>query len=510
MTTALPFDADVALIGYGPSGVTAANALGHLGVSVVAFERDEAIYPRARAVTVNDWTLRCFQSFGLDREVERDLDPTVALRWITYDGRELNRSAFPRPLAGEFAASYAIYQPRMEQTLRDGARRFEHVAVHYGCEVQSVQQDDDGVTVTARRAADGAMVSRRVRYALACDGGASPTRGQIGARLMGDTMPTRWVVIDAKVKRWWPDRHILTFWSDRKRPVVDIALAGDNHRWEFPLGPDESDADFQTHDQLWALLNSLNVQREHVDIHQHAFYRHHVRMADRWRVGRVFLLGDAAHLMPPWAGSGMQSGIRDAVNLCWKLKAVLDGHLPDTVLDSYQAEREPNVQYFTQVSLQLGRLIKMELSPEELAALAASRDGPSPLLALPFYPGGWVRGRTKPSSAVGEMLPQLRVCAANGRLHRLDDLLGDGFALLGDGDAPGTWLSDDERAGWDRLGARHFTVRPPDQPGGGPDDLIDIDGRLLPWLRQYGTRAVAVRPDRFVAAAQGSGLGVPA
>lgn len=509
------YDADVVIIGYGPSGVAAANALGTLGVTAVAFERDRAIYPRARAVTVNDWTMRLLQSVGLADRAKADMDPTVALRWKTYDGAELLYLPFPPGELGH-ATSYAIYQPLLEQTLRDGADRFgDKIQVRYGLEVTDIAQDEDGVTVTGCDPRTGDVTTTRARYALACDGGSSATREALGIKLLGDTLDVRWVVIDAKVKRWWPDRHILTFWSDRQRPVVDIALARDNHRWEIPLNPGETDADFATHEQLWPLLNSLGVTRDDVDIHQHAFYSHHIRSAERWRQGRVFLLGDAAHLMPPWAGSGMQSGIRDAFNISWKLARVIDGQLPESVLDSYEAERRPNVDFYTGVSVQLGRIIKQELTEEELAALAPDPDAEPelpPLLWPPSYPAGWFTGDITPDGAIGKMIPQPRAANVNGLIMALDDLLGNGFVLLGDNVDPATLLSANDRQAWDRLGARYIAIRAADQGTQGPDEIVDIDGTLLAWLRRHGARAVAVRPDRFVAAAStgASGLGLPA
>ena len=86
-------------------------------------------------------------------------------------------------------------------------------------------------------------------------------------------------------------------------------------------------------------------------------YSHHVRVADRWRVGRVFLAGDAAHAMPPWIGQGMSAGVRDAANLCWKLAAVLDGQAPESLLDTYQAERKPHVTEVTRRAVLVGRII---------------------------------------------------------------------------------------------------------------------------------------------------------
>src|SRR5690606_23821018 len=153
------------------------------------------------------------------------------------------------------------------------------------------------------------------------------------------------------------------------------------------------------------------VTGDDVDIHQFAFYRHHVRAAETWRRGRVFLAGDAAHLMPPWAGAGMQSGMRDAYNLGWKLARVLRDELGEEWLATYEAERRPNVEFYTGRAVGLGRVIKREATPEELAAMNAVPETTvtpfePPLTAPPVLAGGWLRGDLGDTSIVGRMLPQ--------------------------------------------------------------------------------------------------------
>ncbi|MEZ3161608.1 bifunctional 3-(3-hydroxy-phenyl)propionate/3-hydroxycinnamic acid hydroxylase [Microbacterium sp. BWT-B31] len=511
------FDADIAIIGYGPSGVTAANTLASRGVSVVAFERDREIYPRARAVTVNDWTMRIFQDLGLDDDVLKVVDPQRALRWVTYDGRELMRVSFTPSTLGtvEGTRFYNVYQPSLEPVLRAGADRFpDLVSVEYGWEVTGVEQDATGVTITAQDAATGAVRSMRARYALACDGGSSPTRRALGIGLLGDTLDVDWIVIDCRVKRWWPDRDYLTFWSDKRRPVVDLPLPQGNHRWEIPLRAGEDPADFATAEQVWPLLHDIGVTEDDVDIHQHAFYKHHERMAERWREGRVFLVGDAAHLMPPWAGAGMQSGMRDAYDISWKLARVLDATAPEAILDTYEAERRPNVEFYTGLAIELGMIIKQELPDEVLAQITAPPPPgvippDPPLIAPPVLEAGWLRGPVGEEGIVGKALPQPKVWTADGWMKRVDDALGRGYVLLGDGIDPATLLTPAEKAEWDALGARYLTVRPVDEGTRTLDEIVDFTGVVLEFLRTHGARAVAVRPDRFIAASDRHGLATP-
>ncbi|MGY1813980.1 bifunctional 3-(3-hydroxy-phenyl)propionate/3-hydroxycinnamic acid hydroxylase [Blastococcus sp. SYSU D00820] len=506
------YDTDVVIVGYGPTGVVAALTLARHGIRATALERDRDIYPRARAVTVNDWTMRIFQGLGIDRRIERVVEPQRALRWVRYDGTGIMRIAHPPSALGRTPRFYNIYQPTMEAELRACAEeRGDLIDVRYGTEVVDLVQDADGVTVTGRDVATGRTSTVRARYAIGADGGSSQTRARIGAVLEGDTLDVTWVVVDCRAKRWWPDRNLLTFWSDRERPVVDIALSAGNHRWELPLKPGETPADYPTSAEVWPLLKAIGVTEDDVEIHQHAFYKHHTRMADTWRSGRVFLAGDAAHLMPPWAGAGMQTGMRDAHDLCWKLAGVLRGELGEEWLDTYEAERRPDAEHYTALSVHLGRVIKQELTAAEQAALDAPlpEGVEPPLIAPPVLTAGWLRGPVGDGSIVGRMVPQPVVGDTVGRMARLDELTGNGFVLLGADVDPATLLTAAERARWDALGARYVAVRPQDAYTQGPDELVDLDEVLLPWLRRHGARAVAVRPDKFVAAADVSGLAVP-
>ncbi|WP_340539038.1 bifunctional 3-(3-hydroxy-phenyl)propionate/3-hydroxycinnamic acid hydroxylase [Nocardioides sp. GXZ039] len=511
------YDADVAIIGYGPTGLVGAMTLASKGASVVAFERDKDIYARARAVTVNDWTMRIFQDLGIDDRIEKVIEPQRALRWVTYDGQEVMRVVHPPSELGTRNTKprfYNIYQPTMEAELRACAAELDGLEVRYGAEVVGVEELADGVRVTSRDTATGEESSVVVRYVIGADGGSSPTRKMLGIAMRGETIDTQWIVIDCKVKRWWPDRDFLTFWTDAERPVVDIALSAGNHRWEIPLKPGECEADFESSAEVWPLLAALGVTEDDVEIHQHAFYRHHALGAETWRRGRVFLAGDACHLMPPWAGAGMQTGMRDAHNLGWKLARVLRGELDDAWLDTYEAERRPNADFYTDLAIGLGRVIKQEATPEELAAMNAVPENTvtpfePPLIAPPVLVAGWLNGTQGDASVIGRMLPQPIAGDAVGRMARLDDLLGDDFVLLGADVDPASVLTDEERAAWDALGARYVTIRPQSAYTQGPDELVDLEGVLLAWLGRYGVQVAAVRPDRFVAAADKSGLATP-
>lgn len=510
------FDADVAIVGYGPSGVIAASFLGKAGISTVVLEKDQDLYARARAVTVNDWSLRILQELGIAERVKQDMDIARSVTWKTHANALVFRLV-PSPDVLGHPPAMMIYQPEMEAVIRDNAAGYDSLDVRFGHSYTGLAQDADGVTLTAT-GPDGAPYTLRVRYVLGADGGSSRVREDVGLAMVGSTRPRRWLVIDGEVLQPWPDCDELVFWSDPVRPVVDIPLAKGNHRWEIPLGPGESDADFDTEDRVWERLSQLGISRTDARVKGWAFYSHHVRHVDAWRKDRVVLVGDAAHLMPPWAGQGMQSGIRDAHNAAWKLAAICQGLADDALLDTVESERWPHVRMLTTMSQRLGQLVEADNR-----AFVRARNALGPVLMhvpganrilLPRsstirFAQGWVTGTPGRRNALGRMIPQPNVFDRQGREHRLDDLIGAGFIVLGTDDDPRNAMTELQVAAWTTMGARFVTVRPTFSTSDDADVVIDATGALQAWMKRFGARVLVVRPDRFVAASDTTGLDVP-
>jgi 3-(3-hydroxy-phenyl)propionate hydroxylase len=508
-------DFEVAIVGYGPTGVTLASFLGSFGIRTVVIERDRDLYSRARAVTVDGKTIRLFQALGLAEELKADMDVTPAVRWKTYDGRELLRTTFSTGPMGH-ASSYMIFQPRVEATLRRGVDRYsEFVQVQFGEEFTGLEQDESGVTL--RTTSDtGVNATYRAKYLIGSDGGGSPVRRALDIDLAGTTRERVWIVIDAKVKRWWPEREILTFWSDPVRPCVDVPLALDHHRWEFPLGENEKPEDFESEEAMWRLLAPLGIDNTKVEILHKAFYNHHVRQAIQWQVGRVLLAGDSAHMMPPWAGQGMQSGMRDAANLAWKLQAVLRHGVDDAILGTYQPERQPNVTSLTNQSIGIGKLIEIEATPAQRirnrigAAITKIRGARRSVGVKPELRAGFITGEASDHNALGKMIPQPHVATQTGHRVPFDDLLGTDFAVVGLDVDPREVLSEQDASDWARFGARFITLRSSHSAPEGDDDIVDFENVLAPWMKQFSARVIVLRPDRFVAATDRTGLQLPA
>lgn len=508
MTT--PSTYDVAVIGYGPTGATAANLLGQLGLKVVVIERDPNIYNRARAISTDEEVMRIWQRIGLAERLAADMLPDRPLRFVDCRGDAFIELRPPSHGCGHPPQQF-LYQPAVDTVLRDGVDRFPNVDVLVSHECLRVQNTDDDVELMLADLTGDSVKRVRASYVIAADGGSSPTRGQLGIGYTGRTYDERWVVIDTEVREQWPGHDSLRFHCDPACPTVDCPTPLGHHRWEYPARGDASDAELVSDAAIWRVLGAQGITEANVRILRAVIYRHHVRIADRWRVGRVFLAGDAAHAMPPWIGQGMSAGVRDVANLCWKIAAVLDGSAPDALLNSYQAERMPHVRETTKRAVRVGRIIT-----EPRPAVAALRNAvmravpriprlPAKLHATMWIPDAHYRdgylGGTHP--ALGWQLPQPWLIDEKGGGVRLDDALRGEWTLLHTGAATAGLQA------WKTMGISTIRlIGPSGYPM--PDSLVDGGGSLVAWLADKGAEAVVVRPDGFVYAAAGADQSLPA
>jgi 3-(3-hydroxy-phenyl)propionate hydroxylase len=483
---------DVAVIGYGPTGATAANLLGQLGLKVLVVDRDADVYNRARAISTDEEVMRIWQSVGLADRLQQDMLPDRPLNFVDADGVPfIDLKISPRG-AGHPPQQF-LYQPAVDHVLREGVQRFSNVDVLLEHECLRVAPNGDEVEVMLADLHTDMFKRFHASYVIAADGGSSPTRGQLGIGYAGRTYTERWVVIDTKVLKEWDAHDRLRFHCNPAQPTVDCPTPLGHHRWEYPARPDATDQDLLREEAIWKVLGNQGITREHVKILRAVIYSHHVRVADRWRVGRVFLAGDAAHAMPPWIGQGMSAGVRDAANLCWKLAAVLNGQAPESLLDSYQAERKPHVTEVTRRACLVGRVITERnpaiafLRNHLLRALTRLHGLDARLEKLTWIPdaryreGFFAAGNHR---AVGWQIPQPWVTDADGARVRLDDVLGGQWAIVHIGEPPSGSQA------WAELGVPTIRVSEPE---------------LIGWLRRRKATAAVLRPDGFIYAAAGSG-----
>ncbi|WP_103338498.1 bifunctional 3-(3-hydroxy-phenyl)propionate/3-hydroxycinnamic acid hydroxylase [Amycolatopsis sp. CA-126428] len=494
---------EVVVVGAGPVGMTAAALLAGQGVSVLVLERNPATSDEPKAISIDDEALRTFQAAGLAASLDRIIVPGTGTRYYDAAGRALFHARPARPYRLGHPSKNPFAQPELERVLADHLRDCPTATLRMSTEVAGIAQDADGVSLTTTA---GEVV--RARYLLGCDGGRSTVREQLGVPMAGHSFDDVWLVADVLGDAH--DERYGMHYGDPGRPTVIVPGRDGRCRYEFLLRPAEGEAGTSP---PFALLERLLRPHRRIgpeQVERLVAYRFHALVAEGFAIGRVFLLGDAAHMMPPFAGQGLNSGIRDAANLTWKIADVLGGRLDPAALNSYDAERRPHAEATVRFSVRLGRVV-MTTDPR----LAERRDrmverivqdplGRSHLEEMRYRPvAHYADGMVVAGEGTGVPFGQPRVHdTATAGARMLDDVLGRGWALLGMDVPVATLLDAAEQVaglepvvalvpGDDRLPRAATELRM----------LVDLDSGLEREITPYRGRVVLLRPDRFVAAA---------
>ncbi len=469
-----PYDYDVAIIGLGPVGAMLAALLGRQGVSVLALDRSMVVYPEPRAAHVDGEIIRIFQKLGLVGQIAPHIRPAPPYEFRNKQGGIL--IGVPEAEIGTdgWYTHYMIYQPGLEIALRQQIANLATVNVQLGATFSGFVEDDDGIALTYT--SEGEEIGTHARWLIGCDGGASQVRKAVDIELDDYGFDEPWLVVDALVADATLLPPCCVQYCYPERPTTCTPLGPGRHRWEFMIVPGDDPATIADDQSVAKLLEPWGGPANLV-IERKAVYHFHGLVAKQWRKGHVVLAGDAAHQMPPFAGQGMCGGIRDAENLAWKLGTVLRGKAPDTILDSMQPEREPQVRGITEMAIAAGKIVcttdpEIAAQRDAEAAERAARGEESPSLPMPPL------GRSamlRDDETSGTMFPQFVSTAR----QRSDDVLGSG-----------PWLI--------------YTGAPPSDASGlscHPANMAPLDRfgtAFADWLTRHGAEAVLVRPDRVV------------
>jgi 3-(3-hydroxy-phenyl)propionate hydroxylase len=416
------FDTDVLVVGGGPVGV----AVGLFGVAhglrVEVYETSVDPYPLPRAVVMDDEIQRLLASIGLGEELAAITTPLKGAEFVDAARQRIIGIDLPEgvdwPLG--FFPVVAYHQPELEAMLRAAAIR-SGVTLNLATEVVDVTEvtgDVDPFVRVTLRSSDGSETQRTARWLVGADGASSSTRKRAGISLTDLGFDQEWVVVDARLTSEANLPPITQQVCDPTRVITFVPGHAHWRRWELQVQPGETGAELSEPANIRRVLSSW-IDEDSMVIERRAVYRFHATVAERLRSGQVFLAGDSAHQMPPFLGQGLCSGIRDAVNLTWKMGRVLRHESTAALLDSYDEERRPHATATVHHAMETGRLI------DQLAAVgngdtsgAYGGNRPAPVvkhgLVLPGHP---LVGRPVPNPVL-----------ADG--DRLDHHLGPRFTVL--------------------------------------------------------------------------------
>jgi flavoprotein hydroxylase len=466
---------DVAIVGAGPVGLVLGVQLAQRGRSVLILERQSSPYTLPRAVHFDHEVGRILQSCGIGDAVRAMSEPAEVYEWRNGHGETLLRFGRVGTAKSGWPFSSMFCQPQLEALIEERAESFPNLELRRGVRVQRVAEQDDHVVVEL-----DASSPVRARYVVGCDGANSTVRELLDVAIDDRGFFYDWLIVDVILDEPRVFDPLNVQICDPTRPTTAVSGGPGRRRWEFMRLPDEELDDLNHEGRAWELLAPWDVRPGNARLERHAVYTFQARVAKQWQIGRVFLAGDAAHQMPPFAGQGMCSGLRDAMNLAWKLDLVLAGKAALAILATYDEERRPSATAAVDFSIELGKVICVP-DPAEAAArddaMTATYDGGvSDAPDLPGLTSGLI---ATGAPLAGALFPQGLLDAG-----WFDDLHGVGWRLV-TVDPDAATLDADVATWFATIDGKIVNV------AAGATNLVD-------WFDAHGVRWALQRPDFYL------------
>jgi 2-polyprenyl-6-methoxyphenol hydroxylase-like FAD-dependent oxidoreductase len=525
----------VLIVGGGPVGTTAAILLARQGVASLVVERRASVQPAPAAHVVNARTLEILRAAGVDRAAIAAAcqDPSDAgrVRFVmTLAGEELGSLPFERQGEDVLALTPTplrnLSQHRLEPILVDHLRKQAGASLRTAHEWVAAEQDDRGVTSRIRDLDTGRSFEVRSRWLLAADGAGSRVRKALGIDPIGPPRLASFVMIhfEARLRPLVGGRPgVLYFTYDPTARGVFVAHDVDS-TWVFmqPWDPERESPDDYTEERCAAIVRrAMGTSAVDFAIRTLSTWHMSAQVAERYREGRAFLVGDAAHRFPPTGGLGLNTGVQDAHNLAWKLAAVEAGWAPADLLDSYEVERRPvareNADVSARNAAQMLEVVRA-LGPAgdgergDVRAAIANQAEHFDMLGLQLgfqyergalVPDGSARPAVGnpvrefvPCGRPGARLPHAWTVRGGERVSTLDLLPPDRFTLIA-GPAGAAWV--EAAAAISTPPAAAAISTPPLHVLAIGRDVADPGGAWLALLGIGNEGALLVRPDQHVA-----------
>ena len=459
---------DVIIVGLGPTGGTLANLLALNGFSILVLEREKDLYALPRAVHFDDEIMRVFQTIGITKKFLKKTIINKGTKFVNSNGKVL--LDWPRPKSiteNGWYPSYRFHQPDLEKNLRNRLKNFKKVKLMQNTEVIKINNSKESVDLLFK--SKNKLQKVRSKYVVGCDGARSTTREQMGSVLDNLGFTQKWAVVDLilkKNKNNLPDRTIQ--YSNSERPATYCRNVGKRRRWEFAIRDNEDEKEILSDEYIWNFLKPW-LEPKDAYFERKAIYIFQSAIARKWRNGRIFIAGDAAHLMPPFMGQGMCAGIRDASNLAWKISWCIKKNHDEKFLDTYQTERFSNAKEYIETTMRMGEFVNAVGSENITDNISSGPDGTKSMQSIKPKLGAGL-GSNKDKNR-GKIFPQLKM--KNGKT--LDEKFSKSPLLLAS-----SKLS--KKISLNKI--QSITDK-------------DIKG-LSNLLKSYDAKAIIVRPDRFI------------
>ncbi|MGI9401171.1 MAG: bifunctional 3-(3-hydroxy-phenyl)propionate/3-hydroxycinnamic acid hydroxylase [Rhizobiaceae bacterium] len=502
---------DVLIVGAGPTGLLLANLLGCMGVKTIVAERNASTVDAPRAVSIDDESMRSLQAAGLSSQVQNITQKGYG---SLYKGPAGKVFATVKPATREFGFDKrnAFQQPELEAILCEGLSAHRHVILKFGHTLNGIEQKDDQVTATLL-GKQNRKITIHAKYMVGCDGGRSTTRKLLGVEMVGSSIAEPWLIVDL-VTTLNRSFHTEVF-CNADRPCITLPGPGGIRRYEFRLNAGETRDQMETESVARQLMADFGPDKDQ-PIRRILVYSFHARSANSWRKGRVFLAGDAAHLTPPFAGQGLNSGLRDAQNLAWKLTVATKSETPAEFLDSYELERKPHAEAMIKLALRLGAVMMPQsrfkgaltrsvfhmlgLMPAIKSYVSEMRFKPRPRFEKGLV---WPDGKSSKKTIIGTLFPQPVIEHPNGKIALLDEIIGNQAAIILFSEFPDKLLDQTQLARLESIGIKTLGITPEwNKAVASSFPSVRDANRLLSGkpFADYLDHAILLRPDKYVAA----------
>lgn len=494
-------DYDVIQIGYGPVSKASALFLNRLGWKVGVFERFAEVYPLPRAVCIDHELFRVLHASGLGDVADKTCSDAPVYRWFNAEWKQLLAIDWAAGSVSGGSEVNFIHQPTFERAMDAKIKASAGIDLAFSSECVGVRQTADNAVVTIK---DKSGVTRdyTARYVIGIDGANSFVRDSLGIKRQDLGFDADWLVIDFALNDGLTARDLgipeCGQYANPVRPTTIVPGGVDTdgrvcRRWEFMRLPHETREEMNREEKVWELLSDW-IKPDQGELVRHTVYTFRSLVADTFQQGRVFLAGDAAHVMPPFMGQGMCAGLRDVWNLAWKLDLVLSGKAKPSLLETYTPERAPHVTDIIKISMFLGSIICMP-DPNEAAerdAMFLGGNAPKPA-PFPILTDGFLeRAGGAVVAPAGDLSPHGAV-RLEGHTGRYDSFVPVGFTLVladplaADAAVKATCASQNIKI-----------VTIADRRTATKDQIGDTQGQFGRFMAERGLQAMLVRPDFYL------------